>query len=261
MANSLTYRELALGSFTAGVIGLGFAIPGYLGNWNEYKVCQVNYGYQDCKFQAYSWQEPQPQNLELVTRYIGEPLIKSLGIGLAVVSFPLAAWASRSTAENCEYQETVDALEKTAVIQSQMQKHSIDNKINADGCEAMKSFEMADAIQRFTETFYKPVTVDDLEAQIESEQQKLQQTQNYKSLEFETQSQATKRKWSEPAQNFYSWLMSKENLPEVLNSDWIGKQSFDGEKLNKAQWLPLVKEIIAEGLADWVDEGKSFKLS
>lgn len=262
MANSLTYRELALGSFTAGVIGLGLAIPGYLSNWNEYRVCQTIYSYQDCKSQAYSWQEAQPQNLELIGRYVGEPLTKSLGIGLAVVAFPLAAWASRLTAENCEFSETVDAIEKTAAIQSQMQQHSIDNKVNADGYEAMKSFEMADAIQRFTETFYKPVTVDDIEAQIETESQRLQQSQNYKTLEFDTttQNQTFGRNWSEQAQNFYAWLMNNEKLPETINSDWIGKQSFDGSKLKKEQWLPLAREIIAEGLANWIEEDKSFKL-
>ncbi|MDF5725517.1 MAG: hypothetical protein PUP91_34730 [Rhizonema sp. PD37] len=68
------------------------------------------------------------------------------------------------------------------------------------------------------------------------------------------------RKWSEAAQQFYAWLMSQDELPEVMNSDWLGKQSFEGKKLTKDKRVTLVHELVTESLAQLVEEDKSFKL-
>ena len=259
-------REIAIGSFGMGIVGLSLAIPGYLGDWNEYLICTNVVGLETCTHRAYSFQETQPPGLKLVMRYFADPLTKTLGIGLAVVAFPIAAYAAREMAEIREFDETIESVNKLAAIQEEIQQRSIDNKVGTDGYEAMKSYEMADVVDRFRETFRQDITIDDIEAQLEIDQQKLQLSQNYKALEFDVQvGDAQKqepggRKWSDAAQQFYAWLMSKDELPEVINSDWLGKQSFDGKKLTKDKWVPLVLELIAESLAQWVEEGKSFKL-
>lgn len=263
-------REIAVGSFGMGMIGLAIAIPGYLRDWNEYRICSSIAGFESCAHRAYSFESPQPPGLKPVMRYFGEPLTKSLGIGLAVLAFPIAAYAAREMAEIKEFDETIESVIRRAAIQFEAQQRSIDNKVGADGYEAMKSYEMADIIDRFRETFRLDVTVDEIEAQLLADQQKLQQTQNYKALEFDVNKDLVNdtlkqdvpgRQWSEAAQNLYAWLMSKEDLPEVINSDWLGKQSFDGRKLTKDKWVPLAEELIAESLAEWVDERKSFRLN
>ncbi len=133
----------------------------------------------------------------------------------------------------------------------------------------MKAIETADLVDQFRETFFTPVTVDDIEAQMESEQRKLEQSREYKRLEFEVEGEAPKqqsprseRSWSEAAQNFYGWLMERlgSGLPEVINGEWISTQDFDGRKLKPEHWLPLVKELVAEELVVWVEEGKSFRV-
>lgn len=256
-------REIAIGSFGMGIVGLSLAIPGYLGDWNEYLICTSVAGFETCTHRAYSFQETQPPGLKPVMRYFADPLTKTLGIGLAVVAFPIAAYAAREMAEIREFDETIESVNKLAAIQEEIQQRSIDNKVGADGYEAMKSYEMADIVDRFRETFRQDVTIDDIEAQLEAEQQKLQQTQNYKALEFDVDAKKqveSGREWSETAQQLYAWLMSKDDLPEIINSDWIGKQSFDGKKLTKDKWVPLVQELIAESRAEWVESGKSFKL-
>ena len=259
-------REIAVSSFGVGLVGLSIALPGYLRDWNEYIICENNYGIETCIHKAYSFQEPQPLLMNPVMRYLADPLTKTLGIGLAVLAFPIAGYAAREMAEIREFDETIESVNKLAAIQEEIQQRSIDNKVGADGYEAMKSYEMADIVDRFRETFRQDVTIDDIEAQLEADQQKLQQTQNYKALEFDVQvGDAQKqepggRKWSEAAQNLYAWLMSKEDLPEIINSDWLGKQSFEGKKLTKDKWVPLAQELIAESLAEWVESGKSFRL-
>ena len=259
-------REIAVSSFGVGMVGLSIAIPGYLRDWNEYIICEKNYGIETCVHKAYSFQEMQPQRLE-PKRYLGSPITKTLGIGLAVLAFPIAGYAAREMAEIREFDETIESVNKLAAVQEEIEQRSIDNKVSADGYEAMKSYEMADIVDRFRETFRQDVTIDDIEAQLEADQQKLQQTQNYKSLEFDVQvgdaqkQEPAGRKWSEAAQQFYAWLMSKDELPEVINSDWLGKQSFEGKKLTKDKWVPLALELIAESLAEWVESGKSFRLN
>ncbi|MBD2773190.1 hypothetical protein [Iningainema tapete] len=251
-------REIAASSFGLGIIGLSVAIPGYLSDWNEYLLCTSIAGFKSCTHRAYSFQEPQPPGIEPIKRYFAEPLTKALGIGFAVIAFPIAGYASREMAESKEFNETVEAVDKIAALDEHVQQRTIDNKINADAYEAMKSYELADAVDRFRETFRQEITVDDIEAQLEAEQQRLQQVQNYKALEFQVEKQ--QRQWSPEAQNFYAWLMSRPELPDILNSDWLGKQSFDGKKLNKEQWIPLVEQIVAEGLAQWIDAQKSFRI-
>ena len=263
-------REIAIGSFGMGIIGLAIAIPGYLRDWNEYLICTSVVGLETCTHRAYSFQETQPLLMKPVIRYFADPLTKTLGIGLAVLAFPIAGYAAREMAEIREFDETIESVNKLAAIQEEIQQRSIDNKVGADGYEAMKSYEMADIVDRFRETFRQDVTIDDIEAQLEASQQKLQQTQNYKALEFDVKTDSDKdtlkqdtpgRQWSETAQNLYAWLMSKDDLPEIINSDWLGKQSFEGKKLTKDKWVPLVLELIAESLAEWVESGKSFRLN
>ena len=266
----LSRKVVAFCSFGVGIIGLSLAIPGYLGDWNEYLICTPIAGFESCTHRAYSFQSPQPLLIKPVMRYFADPLTKTLGIGLAVLAFPIAGYAAREMAEIREFDETIESVNKLAAVQQEMQQRVIDNKVNADAYEAMKSYEMADIVDRFRETFRQDVTIDDIEAQLEADQQKLQQTQNYKALEFDvktdldldTLKQDTPgRQWSETAQNLYAWLMSKDDLPEIINSDWLGKQSFEGKKLTKDKWVPLAQELIAESLAEWVESGKSFRLN
>lgn len=257
-------REIAVSSFGVGLFGLSVAIPGFLRDWNEYFICEKDYAIETCVHQAYSFQETQPVKLK-PKRYLGEPITKLFGIGLAVIAFPIAGYAAREMAENKEFEETIESVNKLAAVQEEIQQRVIDNKVSADGYEAMKSYEMADTVDRFRETFRQEINVDDIELQLQADQRKLEQSQNYKTLEFDVasrrpQDRPKQRKWSEQAQRFYEWLMGRNDLPEVINSDWVGKQSFDGNKMTKDTWIPLVHELVAELLAEWVEQGKSFKL-
>ncbi len=257
-------REIAVSSFGVGLFGLSVAIPGFLLDWNEYFICEKDYTIETCVHQAYSFQETQPVKLK-PKRYIGEPITKLFGIGLAVIAFPVAGYASREMAENKEFEETIESVNKLAAVHEEVQQRVIDNRISADGYEAMKSYEMADTVDRFRETFRQEINIDEIELHLQTQQYKLEQSQNYKALEFDLaphqpQDATKKREWSEQAQRMYEWLMGKDDLPEVINSDWLGKQSFDGKKMTKDKWIPLVHELVAESLAEWVEQGKSFKL-
>ncbi len=283
---NLTYKEVAIGSFAVGILGLAIAVPGYLKTWNEYKVCHSKY---ICIHEAYEVTDPRQPRLEPEETYIGQPLQKVVGVGLALAGFVIAAITAKETAENAEYWETSDALEKTAALQNQAQKHAIDNRIGADTYEAMKAIENASLIDEFRETFFIPVTAEEIEAQIDAEQQaldakrqqQLQQVQNqtqnlpsdYREMEFEVDAKPVEQKksnssgWTEATQNFYGWIMeffgnADDPLPEVIDQEWFENHRLDGRKLAPKHWLPCVEELVKREppLAEWVEHGKSFKI-
>lgn len=190
MVEKITYKEAALITFAFGVIGLSAAIPGYLKDWNEYKICKNIATFEVCENRAYTLVEPQPR-MEPTQRHFGRPIIKIMGIFVAVISFPLSAYAAKEQSENCEYQETLESIEKLTSIQSEIRQKEIDNRVGDDAYEAMKSIEQADLIDRFNQSFYSEVTIEDIEAEEEAEQQKLKQIQEYKQLEFAQKSKDT----------------------------------------------------------------------
>lgn len=259
MAKALTFKEVAFGGFAVGVVGLALGLPGFLGGYNEYKICQMGV----CYHQAYSWQEPQPQKLEPVARYIGEPMTKVFGMALAVIGFPVAAWASREQAQICEFDSTQEAIAARAAIQSEMQHHAIDTKIAAEEYEAKKAIESADAIDRFQELFFQSVTMDDIEALVEVEQQKLQQVQNYKTLEFDVHSeplncsveplnQPTDKDYSDSEQRFYTPL-------KLTRSQAISIIDQLRTELNQTQLIERLWQVKKGGSAAWKQAHTEFK--
>ncbi len=188
---SITFKTVVFSSFATGLLGLALAIPGYLRDWNEFKVCEGGlFGFfETCQVKPYLLEVQPPKNAKLVDTHLGDPLTKIFGISLAVISFPLAAYASREMAEYHEEEEIHESIAKLASVENAIGKHSIDNKISLEGYEAMKAIDMANTIDAFRATYFQEASADELDSMIESDQLKIQQMQNYKRLEFDVESQ------------------------------------------------------------------------
>lgn len=266
MAKAITYKEAALLNFSIGVIGLCVAIPGYLKDWNEYKICNNVAGFEMCQNRAYTLTEPQPR-MRTHKRYFGTPFIKVLGIGLSVVSFPLAAYCASKQADNCEYQETLESIEKLTAVQSQIQEKQIDIELGGQAYEAMKAIEQADLITRFNNSFYTEVNIEDIEAQEQEEQKKLQQIQEYKQLEFAKKQEETpatptpdelvvdqSKQISENAQAFLNYLV-RNNYKSITVRDAVRNSKI---VTKQEQMRELMQELHTAELGEFKDDTFTF---
>jgi len=259
----ISYKELALGSFTVGLVSLGLAIPGYLKDWREYRICEDYFGITTCQNRAYTIENPEQPRLQPTKIYFNEALAKILGITIACAAFPLAGYAAREMASISEYNETVEAINKTAQLQSLTQEQTIDLKLGGEAYESMKAIEMADAIDRFRETLYIPVSAEDVDAEIEAIQQQLKQAENRKALEFEIEATARsdepqKPQISENAQKLLDYLLRKEaTLDKPMSVNTVNKNGVIKDA-DAAMIRELFAELVKAELAGLDDDGNIY---
>ncbi|TBR56478.1 hypothetical protein B4U84_29500 [Westiellopsis prolifica IICB1] len=256
----ISYKELALGSFTVGLVSLGLAIPGYLKDWREYRICEDYFGITTCQNRAYTIENPEQPRVEPTKIYFNEALTKILGITIACAAFPLAGYAAREMASISEYNETVEAINKTAQLQSLTQEQTIDLKLGGEAYEAMKAIEMADVIDRFRETLYIPVSAEDVDAEIEAIQQQLKQAENRKALEFEIDAtaQPDKPQISENAQKLFDYLFRKEaSKDKPMSVNTVNKNGVIKDA-DAAMIRELFAELVLAELAGLDDDGNIY---
>jgi hypothetical protein len=154
------YSHIAISCFGFGLLGLALAIPGYLHNWHEYKICRNIFGITSCENKPFLAEDSnKPKGIPKHV-YTSDAGIKIAAITIACIAFPIASFAAAKAASIKEYQETVEEINKKAELESIAQERATDLKLGSEAYQAMKAIEMADLVDRFRETFYIPISIE-----------------------------------------------------------------------------------------------------